>query len=81
MKFLHSALVAWGSWVRIPGVDLCTAYQAVLWQAYGIEEGGHKCQLRASLPQAKRGGLVVDVSSGLILLKKTNKKTMSKDST
>ena len=32
-KFARSALVAWGLPVRIPGVDLCTACQAMLWQA------------------------------------------------
>ena len=36
VKFMHSALVAWGSPVWIPGVDLRTAYQAMLWQASHI---------------------------------------------
>ena len=40
---------------------------------YKVEEDGHGCSLRASLPSAKRGGLEADVSSGLILLKKKNK--------
>ncbi|MPX07476.1 hypothetical protein C0133_08860, partial [Moraxella catarrhalis] len=32
VKFTGSALVAWVSWVRIPGADLHTAHQAMLWQ-------------------------------------------------
>ena len=32
VKFEHSALASWGSRVRIPGADLCTAHQAMLWQ-------------------------------------------------
>lgn len=30
-KFVHSALVAWGSRIQIPGVDLHIAHQAMLW--------------------------------------------------
>ena len=30
--FVHSILAAWGSWVQIPGTDLHTALQAMLWQ-------------------------------------------------
>ena len=30
-KFAHSTLVAWGLWVWIPGADLNTARQAMLW--------------------------------------------------
>ena len=33
VKFLHSALAARGLPVQIPGTDLCTAPQAMLWQA------------------------------------------------
>ena len=33
VKFTHSALATWGSRVWIPGADLCTAHQAMLWQA------------------------------------------------
>ena len=36
VKFAHSASAARGSLVRIPGVDLCTACQAMLWQASHI---------------------------------------------
>ena len=36
VKFTHSTSVAWGSLVQILGVDLCTAYQAMLWQASHI---------------------------------------------
>ena len=31
-EFVRSALVVQGSPVWIPGTDLCTTYQAVLWQ-------------------------------------------------
>ena len=47
VKFAHSTSVAPGSRVRIPGVDLHTACQAMLWQASHIlkkvEEDGHVC--------------------------------------
>ena len=33
VKFAHSASATWGLPVWIPGVDLCTAWQAMLWQA------------------------------------------------
>ena len=36
VKFSHSASAAQGSPVQIPGVDLHTAYQAMLWQASQI---------------------------------------------
>ena len=41
VKFAHSASVAWGSWIRIPGSDLHTAHQAMLLQhpTCKIEEG------------------------------------------
>ena len=37
VKFTCSALTAQGSLVWIPGVDLCTACQAMLWQASHIK--------------------------------------------
>ena len=45
VRFAHSSSAAWGSPVQIPGVDLCTAYQAMLWQhpTYKVEEDGHRC--------------------------------------
>ena len=43
VKFTHSALVAWGSQVQIPGTDLHTAYQAMLISIYKLEEDGHGC--------------------------------------
>ena len=36
VKFTHSALGAWGSPVQIPGVDLRTTCQTMLWQASHI---------------------------------------------
>ena len=45
VQFVCSAWVAQGLWVRIPGTDLCTAYQDMLWQCptYKTEEDGHRC--------------------------------------
>ena len=45
VKFACTALVAPGSLVRILGTDLCTAHQAMLWQASHIgkiEKDGHR---------------------------------------
>ena len=36
VKFAHSALVARGTLVQIPGADLCTSCQAMLWQVSHI---------------------------------------------
>ena len=36
VRFVCSASAAWGSPVEVPGVDLCTTHQAMLWQAYHI---------------------------------------------
>ena len=40
VKFSHSTSVAWGSWVQIPGTDLDTAHQAMLWwhPTYKVKE-------------------------------------------
>ena len=40
VKSTSSALAAQGLPVQIPGVDLHTAYQAVLWQASHVEKNG-----------------------------------------
>ena len=42
VKFVHSVVVAQGSRVQIPGIDLHAAPQAMLWQhpKYKIEEDG-----------------------------------------
>ena len=37
-KFARSALVAQGSQVRIPGAELYTTYQAMLWQESHVKE-------------------------------------------
>ena len=36
IKFACSTSVALGLWVQIPGMDLCTAHQAMLWKAFHI---------------------------------------------
>ena len=43
VKFTHCA-VAWDSWVQIPGADLRTAHQAMLWWhlTYKIEGDWHR---------------------------------------
>ena len=45
VMFAHSASAAQGLWARIPGVDLHTAHQVMLWQhsMYKIEEDWHRC--------------------------------------
>ena len=45
VKFAHSTSAARGSQVWIPGVDLHTTHQAMLWQhlTYKIDEDGHRC--------------------------------------
>ena len=44
VEFVCSASVAQGSQVQIPGVDLYTAHQAILWQrpTYKMEEDWHR---------------------------------------
>ena len=61
-----SALAAQGSQVWIPGADLHTTGQAMLWQgpAYRIEEDWHRCWLRVNLPQVKRGALAQMLAQG-----------------
>ena len=58
VRFECLASVAQGSQVWIPGADLHTAHQAMLWwcPTYEIEEDWHRC---------------TEVSSGTIFLKKT----------
>ena len=45
VKLACSALAAWGSGVRMLGVDLHTVHQAMLWwrPTYKIEEDWHEC--------------------------------------
>ena len=45
VKFARFASVTWGSLVQIPGTDILTTYQAVLWWhlTYKIEGDGHRC--------------------------------------
>ena len=60
--------VCWfGSWMQ---TRHCLVSHAVVGVPHKIEEDGHGYWLRASLPQQKRGGLVANVSSVLIFLKK-----------
>ena len=45
VRFTHSASAAQGLPVWIPGADLHTTYQPMLWQhpTYELEEDGHGC--------------------------------------
>ena len=76
VKFVFSASVPRLLLVQILCVDLHTAHQAMLWghPIHKVEEDWHRCQLRDHLPQAKRGRLATDVSSGTIFLTKKKKK-------
>ena len=55
-----------------PGCGHGTAWHAMLWQASHIQSRGRWARMLAQgqSSSAKRGGLAVDVSSGLIFLKK-----------
>ena len=72
VKFMRSASVAQGSPVQIPGTDLHTAGKPCCGRhpTYKVEEDGHGCNAQGQSSSAKRWGLVVDISSGLIFLKK-----------
>ena len=73
VKSAHSASAAWGSQVLILGKDICTANQAMLWQTFHMWNRGRWAEMLAQGHSsfAKWGGLVADVSSGLVFLKKT----------
>ena len=55
VKPAHSASVARGSAVRIPGADMAQLGKSCCGRraTYKVEEDGHGCYLRASLPQQK----------------------------
>ena len=55
VEFMHSTSAAWGLLLWILGVDLCTACQAMLWQASHIENRGRWAQMLAQglFPQQK----------------------------
>ena len=70
VRFVCSAPGTQGSQVQILDTDLHVALGAMLWQCptYRVEEDWHRCWLSDNLPQAKRGRLATDVSSGPIFL-------------
>ena len=72
VKFACSASAARGLWVQIPGADLHTAHQSMLWwcPTQETEEDWPRCELSDHPPQAERGRLATYVSSGLIFLTK-----------
>ena len=80
VKFTQFASVAQGLLVWILGVDMAPLSKPCFGRrpTYKVEEEGHRRQLRASLPQQKKRGLAVDVSSGLIFLKKKKRKSMKR---
>ena len=72
-KFIHSALGAQDSQVWILGVNLALLVKLCCGGVLRkTEEDGQGCQLRGNLPQAKRGRLATDVSSGPILFTHTH---------
>ena len=79
VKFTRSTSAAWGLLVQIPGVDMSTACQVMLWQSSHISSRGRWARMLAQgqTSSAKRGRLAADVSSGLIFLKKTKIKVNS----
>ena len=55
VKFTHSDFAAQGSPVRILGADMAPHGKPCCGRrpTYKVEEDGHGCELRASLPQQK----------------------------
>ena len=55
VKFAHSTSAPWGSPGQIPGVDMGPLGKPCCGRCptYKVEEDGHGCELRASLPQQK----------------------------
>ena len=64
--------------VQFLGADIHHSSAAILWRepTCKIEEGWHRCQLRANLPQAKRERLATDGSSGPIFLMKKKEESL-----
>ena len=56
VKFARSASAARGSLVRIPGADMAPFVKPCCGRhpTYKVEEDGHGCELRASLPLQKK---------------------------
>ena len=67
VKFVHSTSAAQGSQVRIPGVDLALLIKPC---CGGVPHKIGEDWLSDNIPQAKRGRLTTDVSSGPIFLTK-----------
>ena len=51
VKFARSTSAAWGSPLRILGVDMAPLGTPCRHPTYKVDKAGHACQLRASLPQ------------------------------
>lgn len=68
--FACPALVARDSQVQIPGMDYFSSHVVAASCIQNMEEDWCSCYFRDSLPQARRGRLVTDVSSGTIVHQK-----------
>ena len=78
VKFTLSALVAPGFTGSDPGcgpTQHSSSHAVEVSHTQKIEEDWHGSQLRDNLPQAKKGGLATDVSSGPIFFTQKNPKT------
>ena len=66
VKFALSYSLAQGSLVRIPGADMAQLAKPYCGRhpAYKVEEDGHACELRASIPQQKEEDWQQMVSQG-----------------
>ena len=76
VKCTCSAQAAWSWWVRIPDGDMAPLGRPCCGRhpTYKVEEDGHGCQLRASLPQQKEEDWQQMLAQGQSYSKKKEKK-------
>ena len=73
---VESCALLWWPGVQLPGADLHTTHQAMLWQhpIYKIEEDWPGCWLSHGFPQAKRESLAMMLVQGQSSSPKKKKK-------